>query len=119
LDVNIYIKELLKELHAEGRAKKILQRKVPAMKELPLSKVYQLLGPGPVVLMVTARNGRAAALQPACHDHSCAAATGSRMGWTTQFRFASIECHLFKRTDRGTCSPPGTPAATAQPAGLR
>ena len=28
------------------------------MKELPLSKVYQLLEPGPVVLLTTARNGR-------------------------------------------------------------
>src|SRR5208283_3352235 len=29
------------------------------MKELPLSKVYQLLEPGPVVLLTTARKGRA------------------------------------------------------------
>jgi flavin reductase (DIM6/NTAB) family NADH-FMN oxidoreductase RutF len=29
------------------------------MKDLPLSKVYQLLEPGPVVLLTTARNGRA------------------------------------------------------------
>jgi flavin reductase (DIM6/NTAB) family NADH-FMN oxidoreductase RutF len=29
-----------------------------AMKELPLSKVYQLLEPGPVVLLTTARKGR-------------------------------------------------------------
>ncbi len=29
------------------------------MKELPLSKVYRLLEPGPVVLLSTARNGRA------------------------------------------------------------
>jgi len=28
------------------------------MRELPLSKVYQLLEPGPVVLLATARNGR-------------------------------------------------------------
>jgi hypothetical protein len=28
------------------------------MKELPLSKVYQLLEPGPVVLLTTARKGR-------------------------------------------------------------
>jgi flavin reductase (DIM6/NTAB) family NADH-FMN oxidoreductase RutF len=30
-----------------------------AMKDLPLSKVYQLLEPGPVVLLATARKGRA------------------------------------------------------------
>jgi flavin reductase (DIM6/NTAB) family NADH-FMN oxidoreductase RutF len=30
-----------------------------AMKDLPLSKVYQLLEPGPVVLLTTARKGRA------------------------------------------------------------
>jgi len=29
------------------------------MKDLPLSKVYQLLEPGPVVLLTTARKGRA------------------------------------------------------------
>lgn len=29
------------------------------MKDLPLSKVYQLLEPGPVVLLTTARAGRA------------------------------------------------------------
>jgi flavin reductase (DIM6/NTAB) family NADH-FMN oxidoreductase RutF len=29
------------------------------MKDLPLSRVYQLLEPGPVVLLTTARNGRA------------------------------------------------------------
>jgi hypothetical protein len=29
------------------------------MKDLPLSKVYQLLGPGPVVLLTTALKGRA------------------------------------------------------------
>ena len=29
------------------------------MKELALAKVYQLLEPGPVVLLTTARNGRA------------------------------------------------------------
>ena len=29
------------------------------MKELSLSKVYQLLQPSPVVLLTTARNGRA------------------------------------------------------------
>jgi flavin reductase (DIM6/NTAB) family NADH-FMN oxidoreductase RutF len=31
---------------------------MPMMKDLPLSKVYQLLEPGPVVLLTTARKGR-------------------------------------------------------------
>jgi len=37
------------------------------MKELPLSKVYQLLEPGPVVLLTTARNGRANVMAMSWH----------------------------------------------------
>ncbi len=37
------------------------------MKELPLSKVYQLLEPGPVVLLTTARNGRANVMTMSWH----------------------------------------------------
>lgn len=37
------------------------------MKELPLSKVYQLLEPGPVVLVTTARNGRANVMPMSWH----------------------------------------------------
>jgi len=38
-----------------------------AMKELPLSKVYQLLEPGPVVLLTTARKGRANVMTMSWH----------------------------------------------------
>ena len=34
-------------------------KKTPAMKEFSLSKIYQLLEPGPVVLLTTAHKGRA------------------------------------------------------------
>jgi flavin reductase (DIM6/NTAB) family NADH-FMN oxidoreductase RutF len=37
------------------------------MKELPLSKVYQLLEPGPVVLLTTARRGRANVMAMSWH----------------------------------------------------
>ena len=37
------------------------------MKNLPLSKVYQLLEPGPVVLLTTARNGRANVMTMSWH----------------------------------------------------
>jgi len=37
------------------------------MKALPLSKVYQLLEPGPVVLLTTARNGRANVMTMSWH----------------------------------------------------
>jgi flavin reductase (DIM6/NTAB) family NADH-FMN oxidoreductase RutF len=37
------------------------------MKELPLSKVYQLLEPGPVVLLTTARKGRANVMAMSWH----------------------------------------------------
>ena len=37
------------------------------MKNLPLSKVYQLLEPGPVVLLATARNGRANVMTMSWH----------------------------------------------------
>ena len=37
------------------------------MKELPLSKVYQLLEPGPVVLLTTARTGRANVMAMSWH----------------------------------------------------
>ena len=37
------------------------------MKELPLSKVYQLLEPGPVVLLTTVRNGRANVMTMSWH----------------------------------------------------
>ena len=37
------------------------------MKKLPLSKVYQLLEPGPVVLLTTARNGRANVMTMSWH----------------------------------------------------
>jgi len=37
------------------------------MKQLPLSKVYQLLEPGPVVLLTTARNGRANVMTMSWH----------------------------------------------------
>jgi len=37
------------------------------MKELPLSKVYQLLEPGPVVLLTTARKGRADVMTMSWH----------------------------------------------------
>ncbi|MGA2897342.1 MAG: flavin reductase family protein [Acidobacteriaceae bacterium] len=38
-----------------------------AMKDLPLSKVYQLLEPGPVVLLTTARKGRANVMAMSWH----------------------------------------------------
>ena len=38
-----------------------------AMKSLPLSKVYQLLEPGPVVLLTTRRNGRANVMAMSWH----------------------------------------------------
>jgi flavin reductase (DIM6/NTAB) family NADH-FMN oxidoreductase RutF len=37
------------------------------MKELPLAKVYQLLEPGPVVLLTTVRNGRANVMTMSWH----------------------------------------------------
>jgi flavin reductase (DIM6/NTAB) family NADH-FMN oxidoreductase RutF len=37
------------------------------MRSLPLSKVYQLLEPGPVVLLATARNGRANVMTMSWH----------------------------------------------------
>jgi len=37
------------------------------MKKLPLSKVYQLLEPGPVVLLTTARKGRANVMTMSWH----------------------------------------------------
>ena len=37
------------------------------MKDLPLSKVYQLLEPGPVVLLTTARKGRANVMAMSWH----------------------------------------------------
>jgi len=37
------------------------------MKDLPLSKVYQLLEPGPVVLLTTARKGRANVMTMSWH----------------------------------------------------
>ena len=37
------------------------------MKDLPLSKVYQLLEPGPVVLLTTARDGRANVMTMSWH----------------------------------------------------
>ncbi len=37
------------------------------MKDLPLSKVYQLLEPGPVVLLTTAHNGRANVMTMSWH----------------------------------------------------
>jgi len=37
------------------------------MKQLPLSEVYQLLEPGPVVLLTTARNGRANVMAMSWH----------------------------------------------------
>ena len=40
-------------------AQVMVGKKTPAMKEFPLSKVYQLLEPGPVVLLTTAHKGRA------------------------------------------------------------
>jgi len=36
------------------------------MKDLPLSKVYQLLEPGPVILLTTALNGRANVMTMSC-----------------------------------------------------
>jgi flavin reductase (DIM6/NTAB) family NADH-FMN oxidoreductase RutF len=38
-----------------------------SMKELALAKVYQLIEPGPVVLLTTARNGRANVLTISWH----------------------------------------------------
>ena len=37
------------------------------MNDLPLSKVYQLLEPGPVVLLATARKGRANVMTMSWH----------------------------------------------------
>src|SRR5208337_2046387 len=37
------------------------------MRDLPLSKVYELLEPGPVVLLTTARNGRANVMTMSWH----------------------------------------------------
>lgn len=37
------------------------------MKELPLSEVYRLLEPGPVVLLTTARNGHANVMAMSWH----------------------------------------------------
>ena len=38
-----------------------------SMKELALAKVYQLIEPGPVVLLTTARNGRANVMTMSWH----------------------------------------------------
>ncbi len=45
----------------------IIRPQAIAMKELPLSKVYQLLEPGPVVLLTTVRNGRANVMTMSWH----------------------------------------------------
>ena len=37
------------------------------MKDLPLAKVYQLLEPGPVVLLTTSRKGRVNVMTMSCH----------------------------------------------------
>jgi flavin reductase (DIM6/NTAB) family NADH-FMN oxidoreductase RutF len=44
-----------------------VQNSCNAMRALPLSKVYQLLEPGPVVLLTTARNGRANVMAMSWH----------------------------------------------------
>ena len=47
------------------------------MKDLPLSKVYRLLEPGPVVLLTTARDGRANVMTMfLAHDGRVRAAAG-------------------------------------------
>jgi hypothetical protein len=46
------------------------------MKELPLSKVYQLLEPGPVVLLTTARKGRANVMTTSHPRQSCNTSVG-------------------------------------------
>ena len=51
-----------------GTSGACLTRKVGlTMKNLPLAKVYQLLEPGPVVLLTTARNGRANVMTMSWH----------------------------------------------------
>ena len=40
------------------------------MKDLPLAKVYQLLEPGPVVLLTTARKGRANVMTMSLKDEN-------------------------------------------------
>lgn len=43
------------------------KRSMPTLQPLPLSKVYQLLEPGPVVLVTTARKGRANVMTMSWH----------------------------------------------------
>jgi flavin reductase (DIM6/NTAB) family NADH-FMN oxidoreductase RutF len=47
--------------------KPAIKPRLPKPKPLPLSKVYQLLEPGPVVLLTTARNGRANVMTMSWH----------------------------------------------------
>jgi len=50
-----------------ARPKTINRNSGPAMRKLSLAKVYQLLEPGPVVLLTSARNGRANVMAMSWH----------------------------------------------------
>ena len=67
------------------------------MKELPLSKVYQLLEPGPVVLLTTARKGRANVMAMSWHmmvefEPPLVACVVSNAGHSFEALRASREC---------------------------
>jgi flavin reductase (DIM6/NTAB) family NADH-FMN oxidoreductase RutF len=47
--------------------KPAIKPRLPKLKPLPLSKVYQLIEPGPVVLLTTARKGRANVMTMSWH----------------------------------------------------
>ena len=53
-------------LAGQATQKKVANN-APAMKDLPLSRVYQLLEPGPVVLLTTAHRGRANVMTMSWH----------------------------------------------------
>jgi flavin reductase (DIM6/NTAB) family NADH-FMN oxidoreductase RutF len=53
-------------LATQATQKKVANH-APAMKDLPLSRVYQLLEPGPVVLLTTAHRGRANVMTMSWH----------------------------------------------------
>ena len=59
-------KALLATFTSEGRLERT-ERDATVMRDLPLSKVYQLLEPGPVVLLTTVRKGRANVMAMSWH----------------------------------------------------
>jgi flavin reductase (DIM6/NTAB) family NADH-FMN oxidoreductase RutF len=87
------------------------------MKNLPLAKVYQLLEPGPVVLLTTARNGRANVMTMSWHMMvefepplvACVVSTGdysfAALRATKECVIAIPATHLARKVvDVGNCS---------------